>query len=173
MAVTMLKPRDEEHRLLMVLLKRHFDWTQEECFPNVQVFNWESDLLLVSKSGYVTEVEVKCNFPDLKNDSKKKKFTYPAYRQEFDQQIRRFYYAVPGDMAFDSRCIPAWAGILLVRARNVVETREAQTRYSAQKIKPEALNRLRRSVYFRFHREYQQGVQGRIDVRTEVPRWES
>lgn len=40
--------------------------------PNAQVFDWESDLLQVTKSRFVNEYEIKCSRADLMNDFKNK-----------------------------------------------------------------------------------------------------
>lgn len=41
--------------------------------PNALLYAWESDLLTVTREGYVCEVEVKCSRSDLLNDLKKPK----------------------------------------------------------------------------------------------------
>lgn len=58
--------------------------------PNVSwgFLNHEADLLVMSKSGYLTEIEIKRSLSDLKADFKKK-------HDHSDERIKTFYYCVP------------------------------------------------------------------------------
>lgn len=69
----------------------------------------ECDILMCSKAGYLTEVEIKISLADLKADKKKKhSHNHPA--------IKYFYYAIP-DYLLESSIdhIPNNAGIILVK----------------------------------------------------------
>jgi hypothetical protein len=46
--------------------------------PNIFLYHSEADLITVQKSGYVNEVEIKLNKPDLKRDFEKRKHPYMA-----------------------------------------------------------------------------------------------
>lgn len=43
----------------------------EVYVPNVYLFNWESDMISINRSGYVWEYEIKCSRADFKADFKK------------------------------------------------------------------------------------------------------
>lgn len=65
-------------------------------FENVYYHqNTEADLLLISKSGYLTEVEVKCTLADWNNDLKKFKRESNGSLKRGQDCIKYFYYAVP------------------------------------------------------------------------------
>lgn len=58
--------------------------------PNVSygLLNHEADMIIMSKSGYLTEIEIKRSFSDFKADFKKK-------HNHLDPCIENFYYLVP------------------------------------------------------------------------------
>lgn len=58
--------------------------------PNVDwgFLNHEADLLVLSKSGYLTEIEIKRTWADFKADFEKK-------HDHYDKKLSHFYYAVP------------------------------------------------------------------------------
>lgn len=62
--------------------------------PNVDwgFLNHEADLLILSKSNYLTEIEIKRSWVDFKNDFKKK-------HTHQDKKLSHFYYAVPYSVA--------------------------------------------------------------------------
>ena len=73
---------------------------------NLTVYKWESDTLLVTKSGYAYEIEIKISRADFKNDFKHKEKKHfflegkgmkDALGREYDDRWRPnyFYYAVP------------------------------------------------------------------------------
>jgi len=55
--------------------------------------DYEADLLVCSRAGVLTEIEIKTSVQDWKNDAKKRKHRFG------DQRIRRFYYAAPLKLA--------------------------------------------------------------------------
>ncbi len=70
-----------------------FHFRRNIVVPNVYWgfgLDYEADLLVVSKAGYTTEVEIKVNKNDLLKDPMKKKF-----RKGLPTKISFFYYAVP------------------------------------------------------------------------------
>ena len=58
--------------------------------PNLSwgLLNHEADLVIVNKTGYLTEVEIKRSWEDFKADFKKK-------HTHNDERVYRFYYCVP------------------------------------------------------------------------------
>lgn len=163
MAIHLHEPKDQEQNLLIQLLK-HFDWERNECFPNVMVFPWESDLLVVTSSGFVTEIEVKCSMSDWKADMAKSKFKDPHQRGLFQRSIKRFFYAVPAPLyakflaaPFD---LPAGAGVLVHGtwgSAKFMEKHPAGTNVMAKSLPEKDRHRLQRSVYFRFTRQFLKG----------------
>lgn len=175
MAVIKLEHKDAEHRMLVLLLK-HFDWEAVECFPNVGLFDWESDLLVVTVSGYMTEVEVKHSLADWRADVKKPKFVNP----QFSARVKRFYYAVPTDVyekyLADPFELPGKAGILVYGHSEFArfsEVRACTPRPSTTPITGPERKRLHRSVYCRFCRQYIKGIPKPPDRRPKHQPWPS
>ena len=73
-------------------------------------FRYELDLLVVTKSRYMWEVELKTSRADLKADQKKN------HRHD-DSRIRRLYFAMP-ESIYDPTLVPEKAGVLLVKESN-------------------------------------------------------
>ena len=69
----------------------YFDHGRNLIVPNVQMFGCELDVACLSKSGYLTEVEVKISLGDWHADRLKTKWQH-AERTKY---VNRFYYAVP------------------------------------------------------------------------------
>lgn len=67
-------------------------WKSNICIPNVLMYTYpgyyEADLIMISKSDYVTEVEIKVTIMDFQADFRKK-------RQHCSPEVRRLYYAFP------------------------------------------------------------------------------
>ncbi len=92
-------------------LAGHFNYRQNLIVPNV---SWgmdihECDLLIVSKSGYATEVEIKISKADLKKDAFKKH----NHEDRFNR-IKRFYFAIPESLSNCIEFIPERAGIIVL-----------------------------------------------------------
>ncbi len=113
------------------------------CVPNVTYGfnwgNWESDLLVVSKSGYLTEVEVKVTLADWKADKKKAWFKTTNWWDPRFKSLTYFYYAAPAELAqrWPEVGIPDFAGVLGVDFNNAyspVVLRKAQRNPEAKKV---------------------------------------
>ncbi len=70
----------------------------------------ECDLLVVSKAGYATEIEIKTSKYDLINDKKK-------WHQHKNKKIKRLFFAMPSDLLIYDNFIPDHAGIISVNER--------------------------------------------------------
>ncbi len=70
----------------------------------------ECDLLVVSKAGYLTEIEIKVTRADLKSDGKK------WHRHESDR-IKRLFFALPDYLENCIDMVPERAGIILVKPK--------------------------------------------------------
>lgn len=98
-----------------IALMRHFDVRANIIVPNVSFgiciqgkSLHECDLLILTPSGYATEIEIKISKADLLKD-KKKKHTHNHIA------ITNFYYAVPEELIdFASENIPSEAGLISV-----------------------------------------------------------
>jgi hypothetical protein len=89
--------------------------------PNVSWswFSWETDLISITRAGYVHEYEIKCTHQDFKNDYKKRKhltFRDAAARQIHENRLRRipnyFWYVAP--IRAIPLCVPGYAGLMEV-----------------------------------------------------------
>ena len=92
-----------------VALAMFFDYRQCIIVPQI---SWgmvlhECDLLVMSKSGYATEVEIKISKQDLIVDAKKR-------HGHLNEKISRLYFAIPKVLEKYIDCIPARAGIIVV-----------------------------------------------------------
>lgn len=86
---------------------------------NSYVFDSESDFFCVSKSGYVTEVEIKISRSDFKNDFKKV-FCNGMNKHEYlkskgTYKPNKFYFAVPEGMIKKEE-VPEYAGLIYINS---------------------------------------------------------
>lgn len=92
-----------------VALMRYFDFRANTIVPNLSesMLPYEADVVVVTKSGYATEIEIKVSKSDLMADFKKKRF-------HDSKLFKRFYYAVPEELKeFALSVIPESAGLLV------------------------------------------------------------
>lgn len=93
-----------------LVLSRYFSYTKNLIVPNV---SWglnmhEVDLLIISKSGYATEVEIKISKSDLKADLDKR-------HKHYDERIKYLYFALPSKLREAAlEFVPERAGIILL-----------------------------------------------------------
>ena len=66
--------------------------------PNVSwsILPWEADLLVLAKSNYLTEIEIKISMSDWKADASKANWRAGVWQWEM---VKRFYYAAPRELA--------------------------------------------------------------------------
>jgi len=116
-----------------VLVQTRFDFRRWLVVPNVAwgFFIHECDLLAISESGYIHEVEIKVSASDLKRDGKK----CHGHR---DNRVACFWFAVPAELgALTLELAPTRAGVLCIREiesghRVVEEIRKAQRNPTAK-----------------------------------------
>jgi hypothetical protein len=67
--------------------------------PNISwgMFQWETDLLILHKNLFLSEVEIKISMSDFRADTEKDKFGKYLHRHQ--EMIRRFFYAAPKKLA--------------------------------------------------------------------------
>jgi hypothetical protein len=102
--------------------------------PNIYAFRWESDLLMITNSGYAVEYEIKLSLSDFKADFKKKG-SIKSYDRDADWKSRisynsksddllsgkgsnRFYYVCPEGL-IPIEEIPDYAGLIYVTDRYI------------------------------------------------------
>lgn len=92
-----------------IAVAKWFNYRRHLIVPNVSwgLVNHECDLLVLSKSNYATEVEIKISRSDLIADKSKK------HKHE-DNMIKYLYFAIPAKMEKDIEHIPEHAGIIIV-----------------------------------------------------------
>jgi hypothetical protein len=144
----------------------------EIVVPNSQVFGWETDLVGVTRTGYIHEFEIKCSRADFKCDGKKARSRLlidPVRRNytggEFTHpRPNYFWYAVPDGLVAAEE-VPDYAGLLYVMRRaecrrgqiplyygTVVVVKEA-ARLHKTKIDEWQRRQLARSMTVRFWRQ--------------------
>lgn len=82
---------------------------------NLNVYNWESDVLKITRSGYAYEFEIKISRADFKNDfkHKKKKHTLLESKESSSKIPNYFYYVVPEGLISEEE-VPEYAGLIYV-----------------------------------------------------------
>ncbi len=117
------------------VLSDFFDKRRNLIVPNVSwgMFNYELDLVVLSSSGYATEIEIKISKADLKKDKEKR-------HEHENVMIKNLYFAIPDhmDIKFALENIPERAGLLVVventtRRRNKYSVRGVRSPVSASK----------------------------------------
>ena len=98
-----------------VYLARFFKFASNLIVPNI---SWglnlhECDLLILTDSGYATEVEIKISKSDLKKDKEK-------LHEHSSSRIKKFYFAIPETIIpieFALEHIPERAGLIVVNSK--------------------------------------------------------
>lgn len=159
MPITYLQPKGvNTEALVQKALLPFFDWRQRPCFWNSGLLRWESDFLTLTRAQYMTEVEIKTDWQDWKNDHKKDKWCKPQYQKDW-QWIKHFYYAVPKEL-YDKHglpeTMPETAGLLVLAPHKVfgkppvvTTLREATANPKAKPITEPMLKRLYVSSYYK------------------------
>jgi hypothetical protein len=120
---------------------KHFNPRINLIVPNVSwglFFGNEADLLIVSHSGYVTEVELKISKSDIKKDLTK------SSKAHNSKLVKYFYYAVPYFLK-DCEHLPLDCGLLAVDGIGRVHTiRPPRLNKDARKLNSEELFTIQR-----------------------------
>ena len=100
---------------------------------NLNVYDWESDVLKITKSGYAYEFEIKISRGDFKNDfkHKKKKHLLLENKENSSKMPNYFYYVVPEGLVTEDE-VPEYAGLIYVHATIIGNSR---VYYQFQEIK--------------------------------------
>jgi len=108
---------------------------------NLYVFGWESDLLILTQSGYWYEYEIKISRADFKNDFKHKADKHIKYLQnvEYTRKPNYFYYAVPENMISIDE-VPEYAGLIYVTEYGSYRIIKHAPKLHKEKVDPNKLN---------------------------------
>jgi hypothetical protein len=102
-----MKARDIE-----LAIANYFGYRTNTIVPNVfwgMGLNHEADILMLSKAGYVTEIEIKISKADILKDKKKR-------HQHQSDIVKAFFFAVPEQLTeYALANIPEEAGLLIVK----------------------------------------------------------
>jgi hypothetical protein len=92
-----------------IYLSNYFNCRQNIIVPNIGngLNIHECDLLIIRKSGYATEIEIKTSVQDIKADLKK------SHKHQ-SNKIREFYFAIPKELEHAIEFIPKHAGIITI-----------------------------------------------------------
>lgn len=124
----------------------YFNHLQYLIVPNCYFGGGEMDLLLISKSRQVTEVEIKVSLSDWQNDVKKDK-----WKSEERSKVSRFFYAVPYDLVGQiPSWVPASAGILVVSPTGGVTVWKRAKKVSKYRVSRKEVSLLMRRIYCRY-----------------------
>ena len=138
-------------------LVRHLNHFQNRLMPEFGLDGGQCDLVQITKSGYVTEYEIKVSRADWKIDAAKDKWKKPR------PHIARFFYVVPEDLAdYWPDWAPEGAGLLVVSARRHTDLRSGSERmyrvrehrpakrFKAKPVPQAVIDRVLEAAYYRF-----------------------
>lgn len=154
---------------MLFALARYWNWWETQMITEFEIDGGRADLVLVSRAGYATEIEIKVSRGDWRNDREKLKWMAHGWTRP---HVSRFFYAVPAQLV---SAIPAWvpadAGILAVhdglgvhdgRAADQVREHRAARRYTARRLSDQQLAQIERAFYYRFWRQHMEILGGRF-----------
>ena len=130
-----------------------FEFRRYLCVPNSNGFlSWEADLLVLSSSNWLYEVEIKSTVSDLRADIKKHKHNF-VWGSPYYPLVSKMYYAMPLSVykkVSEAPPIPDHAGIITIDEDNeflherAIRQREAKRNPVARKLTPEERYKLAR-----------------------------
>jgi len=94
-------------------IAKHYDTRQHIIVPNCYInfgtsADHECDLIIIKRSGYAEEIEIKMSKSDLKADFKKK-------HGHIDERLQHLYYAMPVELYEQCKeLIPEYAGVFTI-----------------------------------------------------------
>lgn len=147
---------------MLFALARYFDWWQNKLITEFEIDGLREDLVIVSRAGYATVVEIKVTRADWQADRHKSR--WPSER------IARFFYAVPLELYQQGipEHVPPHCGVLTIRRGGnwrhfdtVAEVRAAR-RLQALKLKDQQIAAIERAFYYRFWRQHMELEQRRL-----------
>jgi hypothetical protein len=137
-------------------LALYFDWTKRPFFANVHLFDWEMDACILTDSGYLWEVEIKCTLADWRADQHKAK-----WKSRHIDKVSRMYYAVPWTLLDKvPEFVPDHVGLIGLYISDCgTEVRARLHREGKSKrgytIEPAKMQQLYRSTYYKYWNQVQ------------------
>jgi hypothetical protein len=115
---------------------------------NLYVFGWESDVLMLTQSGYWYEYEIKISRADFKNDFKHKndKHIHSLSNLDHTKKPNYFSYVVPENMISIDE-VPEYAGLIYVFENGGTRTIKAAPKLHKEKNDPKDLNLVDKFYY--------------------------
>jgi hypothetical protein len=112
---TIISEFKTEGEIQHALIKRGamFDWTKNEVVAiNTTIGGFESDLIVVNKNRFMSEVEIKTSLEDFRRDRLKKRWS----TNSTTEPRKYFYYAFPRNVALkiDLNELPKSSGLIAV-----------------------------------------------------------
>lgn len=175
------EPALTSRQITDILCRCHWRPRQHVLVPNVSwgLLAWEADLVVMFKSGWMEEVEIKISRGDFKREFEKKPEKHerlvrglpkmqwlghsvePNWSNPKPHQIRRYWMAMPHDLAESVLAdVPSYAGVIAVRARKVSlpesgfgdcrVLRKAPILPNARKLEPDEQRQLLRLGHLRY-----------------------
>jgi hypothetical protein len=142
-----------EEGIAFVLATKLFPWRRYVVVPNVSwgLLPHEADLVVLSKAGWLDEIEIKVSVSDFKRDAKKWKHRLAEVNGK-PELVRGFYYAMPEPVYEKVRSsIPEGVGVILVvNTLWAKKHREAVPNASARKLTDDEAAQLLRLGYIRY-----------------------
>ena len=133
-------------RIILALAHRY--WSSTLIMTEFEIDRDRADFIVITKHGYLTEIEIKVTAADWKRDLKKSKWNGSR------PFVSRFYYAIPETLAdMEPPGLPEGSGIMVVRGarfRDFVSVRRPAKRFKAQKISEKRIQAAFRNSYFRY-----------------------
>ncbi len=92
-----------------IAIAKHYGWRQNLIVPNVSwgLLYHEADILVMTKQGYLTEIEIKVSKSDLIADKSKR-------QQHQSKLVKSIYFAMPEKLEIYTDHVLSRAGILIV-----------------------------------------------------------
>lgn len=152
---------------MLFALARYFDWWQQKMATEFEIGGLREDLVVISRAGYATVVEIKVSRGDWLKDRHKDRWSSPS------AHVARFYYAVPRAL-FEigvPQHVPPHVGILVVneggswQGYDTVSEERAALRLKSEKLPTARLQALNESFYYRFWRQHMDVLRGRFHDR--------
>jgi len=108
-----LKNKNITAKQIEINLANYFNYRQNLIVPNISwgLLDYEADLLVLNKSGYITEIEIKVSKQDLIRDAEKR-------HSHNSNLVKYLYFAIPDKLLPYIDYIPKKAGILVLSKNN-------------------------------------------------------
>lgn len=137
---------------MLFALARYFDWYQQRMIPECEIGGLREDLVIVSRAGYATVVEIKVSRSDWQADRYKSRWPSTS--------IARFFYAVPLELYERGvpAHVPAHCGLLVLRRGDAwdgydsISEERAARRLPARKLSDAQLRKFDEAFYYRYWR---------------------